>query len=321
VLGIAPFFHAFGFTTALWTVLALGYKGVYHHDPFDAKTVGKLCQDHKVTIMFCTPTMMRAYARRCKPEQFKTMRFFVAGGEKLKAQLAEEIEKHLGVIPLEGYGLTETSPVISSTLHDPISLPDGRTVPGRKQGTVGIPLPGTEVKVVDLDTDKDLPPGNEGMILVRGPQVMQGYLNKPDETAKVKRGDWFVTYDLGFIDEEGFLTITGRLSQFSKIGGEMVPHLAVEKAILQVSCSSEQNLSVTSMADNKRGERLAVVYTDLGMTPQEVVKRLQQGEMSKLWIPDANDFVQVDELPVLGTGKIDLRKIKEIASQALTQNK
>jgi len=206
-------------------------------------------------------------------------------------------------------------------LHDAISFPDGHTVPGRKQGTVGIPLPGTEVKVVDLDTDTDLPPGREGMILVRGPQIMQGYLNKPEQTAKVKRGDWFVTCDLGIIDQDGFLTITGRLSQFSKIGGEMVPHLAVEKEILQVSGSSEQNLAVTSVPDYKRGERLAVVYTDLGMTPQEVVKRLQEVEMSKLWIPDAGDFVHVDQLPVLGTGKIDLRNIKEIAAQALAKNK
>jgi acyl-[acyl-carrier-protein]-phospholipid O-acyltransferase/long-chain-fatty-acid--[acyl-carrier-protein] ligase len=319
VLGVAPFFHAFGFTAALWTVLALGYKGIYHHDPFDAQIIGKLCQQHKATIMFCTPTMMRAYARRCKAEQFVSLKFFVAGGEKLKPELAREVEKQLGVVPLEGYGLTETSPVISCTLHEDIVLADGRKLPGKKPGTVGLPLPGTMVQVVDLSTNKALPPNSEGMIWVKGPQVMQGYLNKPDETAKVKHDEWFITGDLGLIDTDGFISITGRLSQFSKIGGEMVPHLAIEREILHLTGSSEHPFAVTSVADAKRGERLAVVYSDLGMSPPELVKHLGDSGMSKLWIPDAGDFVRVDEIPVMGTGKIDLRKIKEIASLAINR--
>jgi acyl-[acyl-carrier-protein]-phospholipid O-acyltransferase / long-chain-fatty-acid--[acyl-carrier-protein] ligase len=317
VLGVAPFFHAFGYTAALWTVLALGYKGVYHPDPFDALTVGKLCAEHKVSILFCTPTMMRAYARRCKPEQFRDIKFLVAGGEKLKPSLAQEINKNLEADPLEGYGLTETSPVIACTLHIDIEFPDGRIVPGSKPGSVGIPLPGTEVKIVSLDTDETLPAGQEGMVLVRGPQIMKGYLNKPEETAKVMRDGWFITNDLGILDKDGYLSITGRMSQFSKIGGEMVPHLAVEKEIAELTGVSENFFSVTSCPCPKKGEKLAVVYTDFGMTPEDVVKKLQATEISKLWIPDAINFVQVKDLPVLGTGKIDLRKIKDIAAKEL----
>ncbi len=182
----------------------------------------------------------------------------------------------LGFEPLEGYGCTETGPVVAVNLPDPVTARGGRTVPGNRPGTVGIPLPGTAVRVVDPETGADLPVGSEGLIHVKGPQIMVGYLNRPEETARVLRDGWYNTGDLGCVDEDGFLKITDRLSRFSKIGGEMVPHQKVESAIIEASGGDEQHIAVTSVPDAKRGERLAVVYSDLaGKEPEEVCRALQ----------------------------------------------
>ncbi len=146
---------------------------------------------------------------------------------------------------------------------------------------------------------------------------MVGYLNRPDATARVLRDGWYETGDLGFVDADGFLTITDRLSRFSKIGGEMVPHTKVESALIEATGTDENRLAVTSLPDPKRGERLCVVHTDLGMTPAEVVRRLIAGNLPRLWVPSADDFVAVDEIPILGTGKLDLRRLRELAAGRL----
>ena len=314
VLGVVPFFHSFGFTLTLWTVLALGHRVVYHYDPRDARKIGDLCEKHQATVIFCTPTIMRSYLKRGHKEQFKSIKTCILGGEKLKPTLRQDLERELGIVPLEGYGLTETSPVVACNIPGEIILNDNSRVPGNKPGTVGMPLPGTMLRVVNLVTNEDLPNNVEGMIMVKGPQVMLGYLDKPDETASVISDGWFTTGDLGYVDSDGFLTITGRLSQFSKIGGEMVPHLNVEREIVGLIGGTEQTISVTSVPDEKRGERLVVLHTKLNMTPEQVVTELKnQKKLSGLWIPDARDFVEVPELPVLSTGKLDLREIKNIA--------
>jgi acyl-[acyl-carrier-protein]-phospholipid O-acyltransferase/long-chain-fatty-acid--[acyl-carrier-protein] ligase len=237
----------------------------------------------------------------------------VLGAEKLKPELARDIRQTLGIETMEGYGCTELSPVVSvNTLHD-MKLADGRVVYGNRPGTVGLPLPGTAVKAVDPATGADLPAGTEGMILVAGPQVMVGYLNRPEATAAVLKDGWYATGDLGIVDEDGFLRITDRLSRFSKIGGEMVPHLGVESAIMEVTGANEQTVAVTAVPDPKRGERLCVLYTDLGVPVREVYQRLSASSLPRLWIPAIEDFVAVETIPVLGTGKVDLRRLRELA--------
>jgi acyl-[acyl-carrier-protein]-phospholipid O-acyltransferase/long-chain-fatty-acid--[acyl-carrier-protein] ligase len=314
VLGILPFFHSFGFTITLWTVLGLGKRVVFHFNPLDAKIIGSLCEKHGVTMLMGTPTFMRTYLQRCEAKQFATLVHLILGAEKLKPELARDIQSTLGIEPMEGYGCTELSPVVSvNTTHD-MTLADGRTVHGNRLGTVGLPLPGTRVKTVDPTTGADLPPGTEGMIVVSGPQVMVGYLNRPEATAAVLKDGWYTTGDLGVVDADGFLKITDRLSRFSKIGGEMVPHLAVESAILQVTGANEQAVAVTAVADPRRGERLCVLYTDLGVPIAEVYQRLSAGSLPRLWIPATEDFMPVESIPILGTGKIDLRKIRELAA-------
>jgi acyl-[acyl-carrier-protein]-phospholipid O-acyltransferase/long-chain-fatty-acid--[acyl-carrier-protein] ligase len=209
--------------------------------------------------------------------------------------------------------------VAVNVVHD-VKTPDGRTTKGNHIGTVGQPLPGTAIKTVDPETESDLPRGAVGVIQVNGPQVMVGYLNRPEATAKVLKDGWYSTGDIGYIDDDGFLHITDRLSRFSKIGGEMVPHQGVEQAIHDVVGGAEPCVAVTSLPDPKRGEKLYVLYTaEMVYPPHEVEKRLQATAMPRIWIPSADSFLKVDAIPVLGTGKVDLRRLKEIAAEHQTR--
>jgi acyl-[acyl-carrier-protein]-phospholipid O-acyltransferase/long-chain-fatty-acid--[acyl-carrier-protein] ligase len=316
LLGILPFFHSFGFTVTIWTALGLGKKVVYHFNPLDARTIGKLCEEHKVTLIAGTPSFTRFYIKSCPAEQFRTLTHLILGAEKLKPELFRDIHKWLGIEPMEGYGTTELSPVVAVNVPHEVTLPDGRKFYGNRPGTVGLPLPGTSIKTIHPETGEDLPDGSEGVIAVKGPQVMVGYLNKPEATAAVVKDGWYITGDLGYVDADDFLKITDRLSRFSKIAGEMVPHVAVESAIMQVAGVDEHHVAVTAIPDPKHGERLCVIHTELGMSPDEIHKALMAAAIPKLWIPSARDFIPVEEIPITGTGKVDLRRLRELAQAA-----
>ncbi len=315
VLGVIPFFHSFGLTMTLWAPLCLGETVVYHYDPFDARRIGDLCDANKASCLICTPTMLGLYTRRCRPEQFKTMRVCVVGGEKLKENQGREIQKTIGIFPLQGYGLAETSPVVACNVPNHVTLPDGRVVDGNRIGTVGLPIPGTVIRITNLETGEEVPKGGSGLINVKGPQVMLGYLRQPEATARAIKDGWFNTGDIGFLDEDGFLTVTGRISQFSKIAGEMVSHMAVEEELFKVSGAGAGELSVASVPDDRRGERLVVVYSRMDKEPLQVVDELKKGALPNLWVPSASDFLKVDVLPVMPNGKLNLRQIKQIALQ------
>jgi acyl-[acyl-carrier-protein]-phospholipid O-acyltransferase/long-chain-fatty-acid--[acyl-carrier-protein] ligase len=333
LVGILPIFHSFGYTTTLWTVLTLPPKGVYHFSPLEAREVGKLCRKHGATIMLATPTFLRSYLRRCEPADFAMLDVIFTGAERLAPELAEAFEKRFGVRPVEGYGATELSPVVSGNV--PPSRSNSKEHEGVKEGTIGRPLPGVSVKVVDLDTGEDLGRNRSGMLLVAGPNVMKGYYGRPDLTAEVMRESqkgtslisanvnisdvpfsrWYVTGDVATIDDEGFITITGRISRFSKLAGEMVPHIRVEEAIRQVLQFDEDELKlvVTSAPDPKKGERLVVLYTELSRSPEEICRALIATSLPALWIPSPDSFRHVSAIPVLGTGKLDLKQVKDIA--------
>lgn len=313
LLGIIPFFHSFGLTMTLWAPLCLGETVVYHYDPFDARRIGELSESFKATCFVCTPTMMNIFARRLKKEQFSSLRNCIVGGEKLSLQQSQEIEQFLGFAPIQGYGLAETSPVVACNVPNHVTTADGRVIEGNRIGTVGLPIPGTAIRITDVNTGAELKQGQAGLISVKGPQVMLGYLKQPQATAKAIKDDWFNTGDIGFLDEDGFLTITGRLSQFSKVAGEMISHIVVEDAILDVAGAQPGSLSVTAVPDDKRGERLVAVYSNMPKDPKTVVDELRQGRLPNLWIPNADDFIQVDKLPVLENGKLNLKEIKQIA--------
>jgi acyl-[acyl-carrier-protein]-phospholipid O-acyltransferase/long-chain-fatty-acid--[acyl-carrier-protein] ligase len=320
LLGILPFFHSFGYTVTLWTVLALDPKGVYHFSPLEAREVGKLSRKHGVTIMLSTPTFLRSYARRCEDDDFRTVQVLFTGAEKLPSELADAFEQRFGIRPIEGYGCTELSPIAAA------NIPPGRgthnTFEGVKEGTIGRPLPGIKAKVVDLDTGETLGPNQTGMLLFHGLNVMKGYLNRPDLTKEVIRDGWYVTGDVAEIDEEGFITITGRISRFSKLAGEMVPHLRIEETLVHVlglEDAEEISLVVTAVPDAKKGEKIVVLHTGLSIPPEEICRKLAEAGLPPLWIPGADSFRQVEKIPILGTGKLDLKAVKDLAVEIFSE--
>ena len=220
-------------------------------------------------------------------------------------------EDRFGIRPLEGYGCTECSPVVAVNTRD-FRAPGFRQV-GAKRGHIGHPLPGVSVRIVDPETRERRKVGESGLLLVRGPNVMKGYLGKPEKTAEVLQDGWYVTGDIAAEDEDGFLTITDRLSRFSKIGGEMVPDIKIEEKLHELAGATEQKFVVTGVPDGKKGERLIVLHS---LTPDELkttLDRLGESGLPNLWVPRANQFFHVDDFPHLGTGKLDLRRIHEIA--------
>ena len=319
LLGILPFFHSFGFTGTMWTVLALEPKGVYHYNPLDARVIGNLSADHKATIIMTTPTFLRTYLRRCEKEQFAHMSLVVVGAEKMPVDLAQAFEEKFGVRPIEGYGTTELAPLAAVNVPDHRSA--GETQKGTREGSVGRPVPGVSAKVIDPDTGAELGIDKPGMLLITGGNVMQGYMHKPELTAQVVRDGWYVTGDIAKIDSDGFITITDRLSRFSKIGGEMVPHIKVEEELTKIladeSVDHEVLAVVTAIADEKKGERLVVLHKPVKKGVEAVWQQLSASGLPNLWVPARDSFVEVDRIPVLGTGKLDLRALKIVAQEKL----
>ncbi len=315
VLGIVPFFHSLGFTVTLWGPLLLDIRAAYHFSPLDTRIVARLARTRNATILLATPTFLRAYLRRCDPEELESLEVVVAGAEKLPVALCEAFEQKFGVRPVEGYGTTELSPLVS------VNVPSSRSKSLEvecKEGSVGRPVPGVSVKVVDPETFEDLPLESPGMLLVKGPNVMKGYFGQPEETAKVMRDGWYVTGDIAKVDNDGFIYITARLSRFAKIGGEMVPHLRIEEAIQQILGTDNEGeliVVVTSVPDERKGERLIVVHTNLARSPEEICRELGSNGLPNLWIPDANCFMEVESIPVLGSGKVDLVGVSKLAKE------
>ncbi len=293
-----------------------GIGVVYHPNPLDAQAIGGLVAKYKITFMVATPTFLQTYMRRCSPESFGSLEYVLVGAEKLQERIAVAFEDMFGIRPLEGYGCTECSPVVAVNGRD-YRAPGFLQVAARR-GRIGHPLPGVSVKVVDIDSGAPVAPGTAGMLLVKGPNVMRGYLGKPEKTAEVLRDGRYITGDVAVMEEDGFLTITDRLSRFSKIAGEMVPHLRIEEKLQELDGSTEQVFAVTAAPDEKKGERIVVVTTLTGAKLDAALEKLAVSDLPSLWKPKPGQFVHVDALPILGTGKLDLRAIKTIAmSQAM----
>jgi acyl-[acyl-carrier-protein]-phospholipid O-acyltransferase/long-chain-fatty-acid--[acyl-carrier-protein] ligase len=312
ILGILPFFHSFGFTAGLWLPAVQGVGVVFHPNPLDAQVIGHLVREYKVTFLVATPTFLQAYMRRCKPESFGSLQFVLVGAEKLQERVALAFEDQFGIRPLEGYGCTECSPIVAVNGKD-FRAPGFRQVAARR-GKIGHPLPGVSVRIVDIDTGQPVLPGTSGMLLVKGPNVMRGYLGKPEKTAEVLHDGWYTTGDIAVMEEDGFLSITDRLSRFSKIGGEMVPHILIEEKLNELADSTEQLFAVTAVPDEKKGERIVVIHTLPEAKLAPVLEKFAQCDLPALWKPKAGQFVHVDAIPVLGTGKMDLRGIKALAA-------
>jgi acyl-[acyl-carrier-protein]-phospholipid O-acyltransferase / long-chain-fatty-acid--[acyl-carrier-protein] ligase len=311
VVGILPFFHSFGFTATLCLPAVTGIGVVFHPNPLDSRAIGALVNKYAVTMLLATPTFLNAYTRRVEPEQFGSLRFVMAGAEKLPERIALAFEDRFGIRPMEGYGCTECSPAVTVNISD-FRAASFRQV-GAKRGSIGHPLPGMTVKIVDPETQEKLGVKQPGLLLVRGPNVMQGYLNQPEKTAAVLQDGWYNTGDIAMLDEDGFLRVTDRLSRFSKIGGEMVPHIKIEELLQELAHAAEQVFVVTAVPDERKGERLMVLHTLSEDRLQPVLEQFAKTDLPALWRPRADQFVHVEKLPYLGTGKLDLRKARELA--------
>jgi acyl-[acyl-carrier-protein]-phospholipid O-acyltransferase/long-chain-fatty-acid--[acyl-carrier-protein] ligase len=309
-IGVLPLFHSFGFTGTFWLPILQGATVAYHPNPTDAKTIGELAERYRATMLISTPTFCAGYVRRCTREQFAHLKYAIVGAEKLRPSLADEFREKYGVTLLEGYGCTEMAPVVAVNAHDITEGPEARI--RLRPGSVGRPIPGVEARIVDQDTGEDLGIGPEGLLLVRGPNMMAGYLDAPDRTREVVRDGWYVTGDIARLDDDGFLYITDRLSRFSKIGGEMVPHVKVEDAINAIL--GEAACAVTAVPDPAKGERLVVFYARQDIAPEQLWDRLCECALPKLWVPKRDALIQIDAIPTLGTGKTDLRQLRAMAA-------
>jgi len=311
ILASLPFFHTFGSTVTLWYPLIEGVRIVTYPNPLEAARCAALIERYKLTFLLATPTFLRVYLRKAQPYQLRSLRLTIAGAEKLPLDLARHFEERFGKIVYEGYGLTETAPVVSVNLPEPLR----NVEPTSRLYSVGRMAPGIAAEIREAETDRKLSLHETGMLWLRGVNIFEGYLHDPKQTAEVLRDGWLKTGDIGRFDEDGFLYIEGRLSRFSKIGGEMVPHEAVENKIvdlLGLSGRDERPLAVVGVQDEAKGEALVLlsaVDVDLG----ELRKELHEAGIPNLWIP--KHVQRVESIPVLASGKLDLKKCKELVPE------
>jgi acyl-[acyl-carrier-protein]-phospholipid O-acyltransferase/long-chain-fatty-acid--[acyl-carrier-protein] ligase len=315
LLGVLPFFHSFGFTVGLWLPSVAGFGVVFHTNPLEARTISELCRKYRVTLMIGAPSFLWEYVRRLEREDLASIRVAIAGAEKMRLELADAFWEKFHLDLHQGYGCTETSPVVAV---ETAGRKEQSQLGCAERGSVGRPMPGMAVRVVNPETFETLGPGQEGLLLVKGPSVMAGYLDEPEKTRQAIWEDgWYITGDVAQLDEDGFITITDRLSRFSKIAGEMVSHVHLEEALHQALGTLEQRLVVTAISDHQKGERFVVLHLDLGLAVDELLKRVRDSGLPALWVPRREHFYQVESLPLMGSGKLDLKMVKQ-AAQKLT---
>jgi acyl-[acyl-carrier-protein]-phospholipid O-acyltransferase/long-chain-fatty-acid--[acyl-carrier-protein] ligase len=306
IMGALPFFHAFGLTGTIWFPMVLGAGVVYHANPLDGRRIGRLTESHGATVLLSTPTFLKAYLRLCSKRNFATLRYVITGAERLGEGLADAFADKFGPAPFEGYGASELGPVVAVNLGT--SPAEGASGPA---GSVGHPLPGVAVKLIDPDTGSACGPGETGLLLVRSPSCMLGYLGEPEATEAAFRDGWYVSGDIARLDRSGFLYIVDRLARFSKVGGEMIPHVKIEQAINRVL--GEDASVVTSVPDEGRGERLVALYSRMDLSPKALRQALVSSELPRLWLPKVENLYPIRDLPLLAVGKADLRKAREMA--------
>lgn len=320
ILGCLPLFHSFGCTVTLWFPVIEGIDLVTYPSPMETRRLAELIEKHRVYLLLSTPTFLRGYMRRIEPDQLASLRLVVTGAEKLPASLAEAFEKKFGHLPLEGYGLTETSPATNVNLPAPPVAKDDDTpvLLQRRQGSVGHFLPGIAVRITNAATDKPSTLDKSGVIWMKGANIFQGYLDRPDLTDPVLEDGWFKSGDVGRLDDDGFLHIEGRISRFSKIAGEMVPHETVEDAITRVlglDSEAERKIAVVGVPDESKGETIVLLSAIASDTlQQETVDlryKLMDTGMPSLWCP--REIVPVEEIPVLASGKLDIKACERLA--------
>jgi acyl-[acyl-carrier-protein]-phospholipid O-acyltransferase/long-chain-fatty-acid--[acyl-carrier-protein] ligase len=321
VMASLPPFHSFGLTVTLIMPLIEGIPIVCHPDPTDVLGIARAVAQFRATILFGTATFLSLYARNRKihPIMLESLRFVVAGAEKLSDKVRQDFQLKFKKNVLEGYGATETTPVASVNVPDAMDTSDWKIQVGHEPGSVGMPLPGTSFKIVDPDTLQELPLGEDGMILISGNQVMLGYLNDPEKTDEVilEQDDmrWYITGDKGHLTNAGFLVIVDRYSRFAKLGGEMVSLGAVEEQARDLlGEDSEIDVAAAAVPDEKKGERIIMLVSDPSVKDTLRENMIGAG-VDPLMIPA--QVISVEEIPKLGSGKTDFSALNTLAREAV----
>ncbi len=318
MLGCLPIFHSFGFTVTLWYPILRGCRVVTVPSPLETRKIAEAIRDEQATVLVGAPTFVRPFLKKASSAELRSLDLVVTGAEKLSADLYEGFRQRFHIEILQGYGLTETTPVSNINQPDPPTVTDtAEFQAGKRTGSVGRLLPGMTARIVDPDTGVELPLTATGMLWLRGANIFGGYLKDAEKTGQALRDGWFVTGDLGRFDDDGFLYIEGRLSRFSKIGGEMVPHGTVEQKILEVLGWEQVDsplLAVVGIPDAAKGEAL-VLLASREITAETLREKLAAAGLPNLWIPKI--VRQVDRIPQLGSGKIDLKGCRQVALEVM----
>jgi acyl-[acyl-carrier-protein]-phospholipid O-acyltransferase/long-chain-fatty-acid--[acyl-carrier-protein] ligase len=315
ILASLPFFHSFGATVTLWYPLIEGAPIVTYPTPLEVAKNAALIERYKLTLLLATPTFLRGYLRKAEPHQLRSLRLVITGAEKLPVDLAKAFEERFQQRVFEGYGLTETSPVVSVNLPEPQPKRGEKVQPSSRLGSVGKLAPGIAAEIRNPETDQKLGLHETGMVWFRGVNVFEGYLHDEKRTAEVLHDGWLKTGDIGRFDEDGFLYIEGRLSRFSKIGGEMVPHESIEykmTELLGLAGRDERLIAIMGVQDAAKGESL-VLLNAIDIDLAQLRDKLRAAGVPNLWIPKR--IYRVDSIPVMASGKLDLRKCQELAAK------
>jgi acyl-[acyl-carrier-protein]-phospholipid O-acyltransferase/long-chain-fatty-acid--[acyl-carrier-protein] ligase len=320
VMASLPLFHAFGLTVTTFMPLVEGIPIVCHPDPTDSVNIAKAVVKYRATILCGTSTFLRLYTKNTKVHSlmFESLRIVVAGAEKLNPDVKKAFKLKFNTDVFEGYGATETTPVASVNIPDQLDSSHWRVQLGSKEGTVGMPLPGTSFRIVDPESLQELAINEDGLILIGGAQVMLGYLGDPEKTREViieidgKR--WYKSGDKGHLDQDGFLIVVDRYSRFAKIGGEMISLTAVEENIRKVIGDTEMELVAVNIPDEKKGERIVLLLSD-DIDEDNIRKMLIESESSPLMIPA--QILTSQKIPVLGSGKTDFRQARKMVMDNL----
>ncbi|MBK1718859.1 acyl-[ACP]--phospholipid O-acyltransferase [Thiocystis violacea] len=316
VLSNLPLFHAFGLTATTFMPLLEGVPMVCHPDPTDAVGAAKAIARYRATVLCSTSTFLRLYTRNRKvhPLMLQSLRIVVAGAERLGPDVREAFALKFHKEILEGYGATETTPVASVNVPDALETTTWKIQSGSRPGSVGLPLPGTSFRVVDPVSLEALPPGEDGLILIGGVQVMKGYLKAPGKTAEaiveLDGTRWYKTGDKGHLDTDGFLSIVDRYSRFAKLGGEMISLGAVEEQVRRALGRADLEVAAVNLPDERKGERILLLVVE-EIDADALRRKLLDAGVNPLGIP--SQVVRVEAIPKLGSGKTDFGAVRRLA--------
>ena len=310
ILASMPLFHSFGFLTSFAVALAENFMMVYHNSPIDFKGIAKSIRKNEINLILGSPSFLALYAKAIKKEHCESLKCIISGGEKLSASTEKFVYEKMGLYICQGYGATELSPVTT------LNIPEKHWDIGTKQctkGSAGKALPGVQVKIVSVETGEELGYDQEGTLWVKGSNVMQGYFNNEKQTKEVLSKDgWYNTQDIAKQDENGYIYLTGRLSRFSKIGGEMVPQEGIEDELNKLFLSEEKQFVVLGKDCPDKGEKLIVYTTIKDLDSKDVTQKLRENNVPNIWIPKEDNFLFIKEFPLLSIGKIDVVSLKKL---------